>query len=284
MAAAEHSKKGEAAVQGALRRSTFKNAPRLGHRARAGTRPSRVWTSAMATATAAGPDLPAPPRKRGHFITLEGPEGVGKSTQSEILCRRLEKAGEVVVQTHEPGGTVIGRELRAMLLMPERPAPTPEVQALLMSADRAQHVAEVIRPALAAGMVVVSDRYADSTFAYQGFGDGLDLAALQQITDFATGGLYPELTILIDLDPRIGLERRRAAYRVGDGELNRIDRRDLSYHQRVREGYLELARREPQRFLVIDGTRTVEEIAAIIWERVAALLGLEPAALSVAPD
>src|SRR5581483_10257951 len=142
-----------------------------------------------------------------------------------------------------------------------------------------QHVAEVIRPALAAGMVVVSDRYADSTFAYQGFGDGLDLAALQRITDFATGGLYPELTILIDLDPRIGLERRRAAYRVGDGELNRIDRRDLSYHQRVREGYLALAQREPQRFLVIDGTRTVEEIAAIIWERVAALLGLEPAAL-----
>ena len=208
----------------------------------------------------------------GRFISFEGPEGGGKTTQCDLLARRLEKAGFVVARTREPGGTVIGQELRAMLLMPERPAPTPIVQALLMSADRAQHVAEVIRPALTAGRMVVSDRYYDSTLAYQGYGEGVDLASLAALTRFATEGLVPDLTVLVDLDVKVGLDRRRAAFRAGDGELNRIDRRDVAYHERVRRGYLTLARREPGRFLVVDGLAAPEAIANQVWERAAPLL------------
>jgi dTMP kinase len=210
----------------------------------------------------------------GLFVTFEGPEGSGKSTQVDALRRRLEAAGIVVMHTREPGGTVIGQELRAMLLMPERPAPVPKVQALLMSADRAQHVEEVIRPALAAGMVVISDRYADSTLAYQGFGEGLDLSALDAVTAFATSGLVPDLTVLIDLDVRTGLERRHAAFKAGESELNRIDRRELAFHQRVREGYLALAAREPRRFFVINGLEPAHLIADRIWEKVSGFLGL----------
>jgi dTMP kinase len=211
---------------------------------------------------------------RGRFITFEGPEGGGKTTQHDLLRRRLERRGVRVLQTREPGGTPVGQELRAMLLVPERPPLAPVTQALLLSADRAQHVAEVVHPSLAAGMVVISDRYADSTLAYQGFGDGLDLAALEALTQFATSGLAPDLTILLDIDVRAGLERRRAAFRAGDGELNRIDRRDLSYHQRVRDGYLALARREPDRFLVLDAQQPVEALADRIWARVSELLSL----------
>ncbi|MBI3973499.1 MAG: dTMP kinase [Chloroflexi bacterium] len=209
---------------------------------------------------------------RGRFITFEGPEGGGKSTQSRLLQERLERAGIALVHTREPGGTPIGKELRAMLLAPERPAPTPVAQVLLLSADRAQHVAEVIRPALAAGKTVISDRFFDATLAYQGYGEGLDLEMLGTITRFATGGLVPDLTVLVEIDVAVGLERKRAAFRDGSGELNRIDRRDLTFHQRVREGYLTLAEAEPARFLVVDGTRPLEEIAERIWQRVRGLL------------
>jgi dTMP kinase len=226
--------------------------------------------SAATDSTAGGKLLAS--RSGGYFIAFEGPEGAGKTTQIERLRRRLERDGALVLQTREPGGTVIGQELRAMLLLPERPEVAPETEALLMIADRAQHVAEVIRPALSAGMVVLCDRYIDSTLAYQGFGKGLDLAALEAINQFATGGLLPDLTVLLDLDVRLGLERKRAAYRQGDGELNRIDRRDLSYHQRVREGFLALAQRAPARYLVLDASRPADEIAGQIWQRVAAAL------------
>jgi dTMP kinase len=130
----------------------------------------------------------------------------------------------------------------------------------------------VIRPALAAGMVVVCDRYADSTLAYQGFGSGTDLASLEAVTQFATGGLSPHLTVLIDLDVRIGLERKRQASRAGEDDMNRIDLREVSYHERVREGFLTLARRTPERFFVVDGTRAPELIADEIWDRVIRLV------------
>jgi dTMP kinase len=212
---------------------------------------------------------------QGTFITFEGPEGAGKSTQVEHLRHRLERAGLVVLPTREPGGTPVGRELRAMLLVPDRPELAPPTEVLLMCADRAQHVAKVIRPALAAGMIVISDRYADSTLAYQGFGAGGDLTALQAVNQFATGGLLPDLTVLIDLDVAVGLERKAAAARGGGEELNRIDRRSLDYHRRVRQGFLSLAAREPSRFLVVDGGRAPELVAEQIWARVAQLLHLD---------
>jgi dTMP kinase len=212
-------------------------------------------------------------RTGGQFITFEGPEGAGKTTQIERLRRRLEGTGIVVVQTREPGGTVIGQELRAMMLMPERPPVAPETEALLMIGDRAQHVAEVIRPALAAGMVVICDRYADSTIAYQGYGRGLDVAALESMNRFATGGLVPHLTILLDIDVRAGLDRKRKSVTDGDGEeLNRIDRRDLSYHQRVRDGFLALAAREPDRFAVLDAAQDADALTEQLWQHVAALV------------
>jgi dTMP kinase len=218
---------------------------------------------------------PATSAAPGRFITFEGPEGGGKTTQVAHLCRRLEQAGVLVYQTREPGGTPAGGELRAMLLVPDRPSLAPETEALLMCADRAQHVAEVIRPALAAGMVVVCDRYADSTLAYQGFGSGVDLASLEAVNRFATGGLLPDLTVLIDLDVRIGLERKHSASRAGREDLNRIDLRDVSYHERVRDGFLTLARRSPKRFLVVDGTQAPESISDRIWERVTRLVSVK---------
>jgi dTMP kinase len=211
----------------------------------------------------------------GRLITFEGPEGGGKSTQVAYLCRRLEQAGLVVYETREPGGTPVGAELRAMLLVPDRPTLVPETEALLMCADRAQHVAEVIRPALAAGVVVVSDRYADSTLAYQGFGGGADIPSLEAVNRFATGGLTPDLTVLIDLDVRIGLERKLRASRSGEDDLNRIDLRDVSYHERVREGFLALAALEPERFFVVDGTAPPEQIAGQVWARVSRLTGVQ---------
>jgi dTMP kinase len=210
----------------------------------------------------------------GRFITFEGPEGGGKSTQVAHLSRRLEQAGVVVLPTREPGGTPVGRELRAMLLVPDRPALSPETEALLMCADRAQHVAEVIRPALISGTVVVCDRYSDSTLAYQGFGQGVDLASLETLVRFATGGLQPHLTILIDLDVRLGLERKRRASHAGEDDLNRIDLRDVSYHKRVRDGFLTLAAREPERFFVVDGSGPPEALSDQIWGRVRRLVGV----------
>lgn len=209
---------------------------------------------------------------RGRLITFEGPEGGGKSTQIALLAARLRESGLPVLLTREPGGTAIGIELRAALLVPERPAPAARTQALLVSADRAQHVIEVIRPALESGTAVLSDRFFDSTLAYQGFGEGLDLDDLEHITAFATAGLRPDLTVLVDVDVEIGLARRRAAFKAGEGELNRIDRRDRAYHQRVRSGYHALAAREPDRFLIVDGTLGPEAIAEVVWRRVAPLV------------
>ena len=190
------------------------------------------------------------------FITFEGPDGSGKTTQARLLAAWLRERGYQVVLTREPGGTDIGDQIRTVLHDPANGAMDARTEILLYSASRAQHVAQCIRPALAAGQIVISDRYADSTLAYQGYGRGLDLETLRQITDFATGGLTPDLTLYLDIPPEEGLERRQ----VGGDEWNRLDAEALDFHQRARAGYLELMKEEPERWMVVNGDRTVEEV------------------------
>jgi dTMP kinase len=202
------------------------------------------------------------------FITLEGPEGSGKTTQIQLLVGWLQEQGHEVVLTREPGGTDIGDQIRAVLHDPRNTAMDATAEILLYSADRAQHVAQVIRPAMAGGKVVVSDRYYDSTLAYQGYGRGLDLEMLRAITAFATGGLKPDLTLYLDIAPDMGLQRRQA----GGDEWNRLDAEALEFHQRVRAGYMELIAREPERWAVIDAARTLEEVQEQIRGQVKARL------------
>ncbi|WP_034386800.1 dTMP kinase [Deinococcus sp. YIM 77859] len=203
----------------------------------------------------------------GLFITLEGPEGAGKSTQLARLAARLAGRGVPHVVTREPGGTPLGMRVREVLLDPELSIePLPEL--LLYSASRAQLVREVIRPALERGKVVVCDRYADSSAAYQGFGRGLDGAFLEALTREVTGGLTPDLTVLLDLDPALGLSRVAAR-----GQPDRLERADLGFHARVRKGFLTLAARDPERFLVLDGARDADALAEDIWRAVAERLG-----------
>jgi dTMP kinase len=208
----------------------------------------------------------------GKLITFEGPEGSGKSTQVALLRARLEKAGRQVLQTREPGGTSLGEALRRILLTADGTGMTPLAEALLLSTDRAQHVAEIVRPAISAGCVVIADRYVDSMLAYQGFGRELPLAVLETLGRIATEGLAPDLTILIDLDVEESIARRRRASETGGGELNRFDVRAMHFHERVRHGFLALAEREPARFLVLDGAQSVEDIAEHVWERVKLLI------------
>jgi dTMP kinase len=188
------------------------------------------------------------------FITFEGPDGSGKTTQARLLAEYLQSRGLAVLHTREPGGTAISEQIRDVVLSNRNQSIQHETEALLFSAARAQIVADLIRPALAAGKIVVCDRYADSTMAYQGYGLGLDLDALRAITRFATGGLVPDLTFYIDVPAEVGLARRHR------GETNRLDQKDLAYHAKVRDGFLKMARAEPQRWVAIDGTRSVEQV------------------------
>ncbi len=188
-----------------------------------------------------------------YFITLEGPEGSGKTSHAKALAEHLRSLGWNVLHTREPGGTSIGDQIRIVLGSLENTTMRPSTEFLLFSASRAQHVEEVIRPHLEAGGVVVCDRYFDSSLAYQGYGHGLDLEALRQITRFATGGLTPDLTLLLDLPAEDGLKRRQEG-----GSWNRLDAYALEFHRRVRDGYLALAAAELERWVVID--------AAPAWE------------------
>ncbi|HLE28664.1 MAG TPA: dTMP kinase [Anaerolineales bacterium] len=190
------------------------------------------------------------------FITFEGPDGSGKTTQAKLLAEHLVGLGHNVLLTREPGGTDIGEQVRNVLHDLSNQAMQPRAEILLYSAARAQLVGEKIRPHLAVGGVVLSDRYADSTMAYQGYGRGLDLETLRLITVFATDHLKPDLTLLFDLDPETGLRRRQA----GGSEWNRMDDLTLAFHQRVRAGYLELARAEPERWVVLDATQSIEAL------------------------
>ncbi|MCL4257602.1 MAG: dTMP kinase [Anaerolineales bacterium] len=191
------------------------------------------------------------------FITLEGPEGSGKTSQLPRLAEALRAAGHTVLTTREPGGTPIGDQIRKVLFDLNNKSMHPRSEILLFQASRAQLVEEVIQPALAAGQVVLCDRYADSTMAYQGYGHGVDLAQLAELVRFATGGLQPQLTLFLDISPQDGLRRRDA-----DGNWNRLDDYDFEFHQRVYAGYQELIAGEPQRWAVIDATRTPDEVAA----------------------
>lgn len=198
------------------------------------------------------------------FITLEGGEGAGKTTQIQRLADWLTKSLEkVVLTTREPGGTILGQSLRELLLSPGK-GPAPLTELLLYAADRAEHVETVIRPALKAGKVVICDRFTDSTCAYQGYGRGLDLNVIEQLTQIATGGLTPDLTLWLKLEPEIGLSRRK--------ERDRLEAAGLDFHQRVYEGFAAIAAKVPQRMIAIDASQSVETVAGSIRSVVEAVL------------
>jgi dTMP kinase len=204
----------------------------------------------------------------GVFITFEGPEGSGKTTQIELLAAHLRAGGHDVLTTREPGGTRIGDQIRTVLHDVANIDMIPEAEILLYSSSRAQLVGQVVRPALARGTTVLSDRYADSTTAYQGYGRGLDLEVLRQITAFATGGLTPHLTIYLDCPVEEGLDRKRRASALEAGEWNRLDQETVEFHQRVRQGYLALATAEPERWLLLNACRSIKELQEEIREAV----------------
>jgi dTMP kinase len=205
----------------------------------------------------------------GLFITFEGGEGCGKSTQSRLLLKKLEQQNISVILTHEPGGTALGNEVRKALKRKRGSSVPPQAELFLFAASRAQLVAEVIRPALEEGKVVICDRFTHSTLVYQGYGRGLDLTFVQTVNNMATGNLKPDLIILLDISPEQGLARKR-------GLKDRFELEDLSFHRRIREGYLKMAAAEPERWLVIDASLPKEKIAEIIWDRVSRLLPSHP--------
>ncbi len=190
------------------------------------------------------------------FITLEGPDGSGKSTQMQPLVNFLNQQGYSVFTTREPGGTAISDQVRNILMRLDNRSMSPRAETLLFCAARAQLVEEEIRPRLEKGEIVLCDRYADFTLAYQGYGHGNDLTKLKQLLDFTTGELWPDLTVLFDLDALTGLNCRK----VGGGEWNRMDDYTIAYHQRVREGYLEMARQEPQRWSIINAAQDIDAV------------------------
>lgn len=202
----------------------------------------------------------------GVFIALEGGEGAGKSTQAKLLERWLTGAGHDVVLTREPGGTAVGAALRAILLDHDTGTLSPRAEALVYAADRAEHVDALIRPALAAGSIVITDRYVDSTLAYQGAGRSLDATDLEQLAQIATGGLRPQLTVVLDIDPVDGLARA--------GDHDRIEAEPLDFHQRVREQFLALAATDPDRYVVVSATEPPNAVHATIQAAVEPLLSV----------
>jgi dTMP kinase len=203
---------------------------------------------------------------QGHFLTFEGMDGCGKTTQIRLLAQNLREHGRDVVATVEPGGTEIGRQIRRLLLDPANTAIQPRTELLLYFASRAQNVDEVIRPALNAGSIVLCDRFTDSTLVYQGCGRGLDAATVLDLDRIACQGLRPQTTVLIDIDLETSLARaKRRNDRYGQSE-SRIDDESAAFHEDVRKGYLALAAAEPERFIVIDGSRTIGEVAIHIRE------------------
>ena len=193
----------------------------------------------------------------GFFISFEGIEGSGKSTQVTLLAQALRSQGREVVVTREPGGTAVGQVLRRLLLEPTSAPLAPGAELCLMLADRAQHVQEIVAPALRADKVVISDRFADSTTAYQGYGRGVELTLLAQLNAFACGGWMPALTFLLDMPVSAGLQRVQGRQ---SGTEDRFEAESVAFHERVRAGYLAVARAEPQRVCVVDAARPAEVI------------------------
>jgi dTMP kinase len=197
-------------------------------------------------------------------VCFEGGEGAGKSTQSRLLQERLEAAGHVVLLTHEPGDTPVGAEVRRIVLDPATGALSDRTEALLYAADKAEHIHDVVRPALERGEIVVTDRYVDSTLAYQGAGRSLEVSELEWVARWATEDLRPHLTVLLDLAPHEGLTRF--------DERDRIEGESIEFHQRVRAAFLDLAAADPDHYLVLDARAPVEEIAAAVHARLAPML------------
>ncbi len=201
----------------------------------------------------------------GRLITVEGVEGSGKTTQCRLLAQWLGGLGHRVRETSEPDGSPIGAAMRAIFEQ-DGVALTPLTEAFLFMAARQQHVTQVVRPALEAGEIVLSDRYADATLAYQGYGRGLDHQTIRELNALATGGVLPDLTLVLDLDPAVGLKR------LGTRRLDVFEKLDLAFHRRVRQGYLEIAREEKRRVVVLDADRTEERVQADVRKAVAELL------------
>ena len=202
---------------------------------------------------------------RGLFVCFEGGEGSGKSTQSRLLREALEAEGHQVLLTFEPGDTSVGKELRRIVLSPETGSLAHKTEALLYAADKAEHVETLVRPALGRGEVVIMDRYVDSSLAYQGAGRDLDIAEVEHVQRWATGDLRPHLTVVLDVDPAVGMQRFEGR--------DRIEGESLEFHQRVRAAFLDMAAASPEHYLVLDGRAPVDEIAAAILARVRSHLG-----------
>lgn len=202
----------------------------------------------------------------GYFITFEGSEGCGKTTQIEALAKALEARGKTVFITREPGGTLIGEKIRNLLQDPSHKNDISDMtELLLFSASRAELIASRIQPALDRGEIVICDRFYDSTYVYQGLGRAIDMNIVEQLNQITVGTLKPDLTILLDLDAKIGIQRAKARQ---SGELDRIENESLAFFEAVRNGYLELAQKEPERFKTIDGLLSVDAIKEIIWNTV----------------
>ncbi|MBY0375881.1 MAG: dTMP kinase [Bryobacteraceae bacterium] len=206
-------------------------------------------------------------RRPVRFISFEGPDGGGKSTQIKLLIERLRSLGWTIVETAEPGGTAIGQQIRQVLLDGRNQELSPVTELLLYFASRAQNVDERIRPALEQGALVIADRYTDSTLVYQGWGRGLGEDVVRQLHAIACRGVEPQLTICLDVDLDVSAKRRGAR-----AEADRLEQQSREFHQRVRDGYLRLAIAEPERIKVIDASRPIEEVAADVWRVVEAAL------------
>ncbi|MDO5317015.1 MAG: dTMP kinase [bacterium] len=205
---------------------------------------------------------------RGKFITFEGPEGGGKSTHVRELAEQLRAEGKTVLVTREPGGTRLAELIRGLVREEVEDPPVTRCEVLLFIAARAQVVSEVIRPALARGEWVICDRFADSTFAYQGYGRGIDVGLLKNFNDFATEGLVPDLTILLDVPPETSKARLAERQAATATSADRIEQAGDMFHRRLRDGFLELAKAEPDRFVVIDSSGPREEVSDRVWTAV----------------
>ncbi len=206
------------------------------------------------------------------FVTFEGPDGSGKTTQIKLLAGHLQALGHDVLVTREPGGTSIGDQIRVVLHDVKNVEMACETEFLLYSASRAQLVRQVVKPHLMRGGIVLCDRFADSSMAYQGYGRELDLTAVRLITQFAIEGLVPDLTVYLDLPVEVGIERKQVAHAAQAGEWNRLDQQSIDFHRRVRQGYLQMAQANPGRWLVIDAAQSIDDTQAVIRRRLETLL------------
>lgn len=203
------------------------------------------------------------------FVTIEGPEGSGKTSAMRIVKERLENVGYSVVTTREPGGTEIGEQIRNVILDPKNTEMDSRTEALLYAASRRQHLIEKIWPSLKEGKIVFCDRYLDSSLAYQGIARGLGVEQILEVNSYATEGTFPDLTVLFDIDPLLGLERIN---KNKNREVNRLDMEKISFHKQVRNGYLELSRRFPDRYFVVDASLPLEEVSSVVFEKITEML------------